>query len=113
MRNIVNDKSSEVQLNTNTITKMERRKSLKVGAALLSGLMLAPGVKGNTLAPPAESESFWNVIKGRRSVRKFKPDPIPEEHLMKIMDQPVWLQHREINNPGSLSLYKVRSRLKN
>jgi nitroreductase len=65
---------------------MERRKSLKVGAALLSGLMLAPSVKGSTLPSSVETESFWNVIKGRRSVRKFKPDPIPEEHLMKIMD---------------------------
>ena len=65
---------------------MKRRKSLKVGAALLSGLVLAQGVKGSTLASPSENESFWNVIKGRRSVRKFKPDPIPEEHLMKIMD---------------------------
>jgi nitroreductase len=65
---------------------MERRKSLKVGAALLSGLMLAPGVKGSTLPSSIETESFWDVIKGRRSVRKFKPDPIPEEHLMKIMD---------------------------
>ncbi len=65
---------------------MERRKSLKVGAALLSGLMLAPSVKGSTLTSPVEMESFWDVIKGRRSVRKFKSDPIPEEHLMKIVD---------------------------
>jgi nitroreductase len=65
---------------------MERRKSLKVGAALLSGLILAPSVKGSTLPSSVETESFWNVIKGRRSVRKFKPDPIPEEHLMKIID---------------------------
>jgi len=65
---------------------MKRRKSLKVGAGLLSGLMLAPSLKGSTLTSPVESESFWDVIKGRRSVRKFKSDPIPEEHLTKIVD---------------------------
>jgi len=65
---------------------MKRRKSLKVGAGLLSGLMLAPSLKGSTLTSLVETESFWDVIKGRRSVRKFKSDPIPEEHLMKIVD---------------------------
>jgi hypothetical protein len=79
-------------LNTNInfvetkIKIMDRRNSLKVGATLLSGLMLAPSVKGNTLSSAEETESFWDVIKGRRSVRKFKSDPIPEEHLMKIID---------------------------
>ncbi len=65
---------------------MDRRNSLKAGATLFSGLMLAPSVKGSTLPSSVETESFWNVIKGRRSVRKFKSDPIPEEHLMKIID---------------------------
>lgn len=29
---------------------------------------------------------FYEVIKTRRSVRKYKPDPIPEEILMKILN---------------------------
>lgn len=65
---------------------MERRKSLKIGAGLLSGLMLASSAKASTLTSTLETESFWDVIKGRRSVRKFKSDPIPEEHLLKIVD---------------------------
>ncbi len=65
---------------------MDRRKSLKAGATLLSGLMIAPHVKGSTPPSSVETGSFWDVIKGRRSVRKFKSDPIPEEHLMKIID---------------------------
>lgn len=65
---------------------MNRRNSLKVGATLFSGLMLAPGVNGNTLTSSVKSDSFWEVIKGRRSVRKFAPIPVPEEHLMEIID---------------------------
>jgi nitroreductase len=30
------------------------------------------------------------VIKGRRSVRSFKPDPIPEEHLKLILEAGLW-----------------------
>jgi nitroreductase len=30
------------------------------------------------------------VIKGRRSVRSFKPDPIPEEHLKLILEVGLW-----------------------
>lgn len=71
------------QINT---CNMKRRKSIKVGASLLAGFIVAPGVKASTLMSPAETESFWDVIKNRRSVRKFKSDPIPEEHLMKIVD---------------------------
>lgn len=33
-----------------------------------------------------ETDSFWEVIKTRRSVRQFKPDPIPEALLLKIVD---------------------------
>lgn len=29
---------------------------------------------------------FWNVIKSRRSVRKFKPDSIPEKDILTILD---------------------------
>ncbi len=29
---------------------------------------------------------IWNVIYNRRSVRKFKPDPIPETKIIKILD---------------------------
>jgi len=65
---------------------MNRRNSLKAGATVISGLMIAPGLKANTSTSSEGTESFWNVIKGRRSVRKFKSDPIPEEHLMKIID---------------------------
>jgi nitroreductase len=33
-----------------------------------------------------EQEYLFDVFKSRRSVRKFKPTPIPQEHIMKILD---------------------------
>jgi nitroreductase len=34
----------------------------------------------------AEQQFLFDVFKNRRSVRKFKPTPIPQEHIMKILD---------------------------
>jgi nitroreductase len=31
-------------------------------------------------------ENFLEVVKYRRSIRSFKPDPIPEDNIMKILD---------------------------
>jgi len=33
-----------------------------------------------------EQEYLFNTMKARRSVRNFKPDPVPQEHLMKILE---------------------------
>jgi len=65
---------------------MNRRNSLKAGALMLSGLMIAPNVKSATLTISDKMDSFWDVLKNRRSVRKFKPDKVPYEHLEKIVD---------------------------
>ncbi|WP_303918099.1 nitroreductase family protein [Draconibacterium sediminis] len=66
---------------------MNRRHSLKAGAALVTGLTLIPVVKsaGENLVSQTE-DSFWEVIKKRRSVRAFKSDPVPEADLKKIVD---------------------------
>lgn len=65
---------------------MNRRNSLKTGAALVTGLTLIPVLTsaGKSLANP--EESFWEVIKTRRSVRAFQPDPVPMEDIRKIID---------------------------
>lgn len=66
---------------------MNRRNSLKVGASVLAGLAVVPAVSaaGKNLTSPF-SESFWEVVNNRRSVRAFKPDSIPEEDIKKIID---------------------------
>jgi len=35
-------------------------------------------------------ENLFEIIKGRRSVRKFKPDPVPEEELREILEAATW-----------------------
>jgi nitroreductase len=66
---------------------MNRRESLKFGASVIAGLAITPVVRaGDKTAGGTVTDSFWEVIKTRRSVRQFKPDPVPEEHLLKIVD---------------------------
>lgn len=38
------------------------------------------------------SEVFLEVIRTRRSVRKFKPDPVPDDYVTKIVDAARWAQ---------------------
>jgi len=67
-------------------TKTSRRYFLKVSAGIGSGLAFGIAnvdVRGQT---EKETEYFFQVIKNRRSVRKFKTAPIPEKHLLKILD---------------------------
>src|ERR1019366_2299748 len=68
---------------------VERRAFLKSSAALLgSGILLgslaAPTTAADNRAAP--DENIWNVFRTRRSVRKFKPDPIPEADIVRILD---------------------------
>ena len=35
-------------------------------------------------------ENLFEIIKGRRSIRKFKPDPVPEEELREILEAATW-----------------------
>jgi nitroreductase len=66
---------------------MNRRESLKLGASIVTGMAVTPGIYASeTTTEKKPTDSFWEVVKNRRSVRKFKPDPIPEEDLLKIVD---------------------------
>ena len=65
---------------------MNRRKSLKLGASLITGMAVSGRLSAEQNVQRQATDSFWEVIKTRRSVRQFKPDPVPEEHLLKIVD---------------------------
>jgi nitroreductase len=68
---------------------VERRAFLKSSAALLGSGMLLGSLAAPTTAadnPAAPDENIWNVFHTRRSVRKFKPDPIPEADIVRILD---------------------------
>jgi len=65
--------------------KNDRRNFLKNGAILTSILLL-----GNTTKLMADDtskaiESIFDVFKLRRSVRKYKSTPVPQEHIEKIL----------------------------
>jgi nitroreductase len=66
---------------------MDRRKSLKIGASIVAGMAVVPRMLASENTSEGQStDSFWEVMKNRRSVRNFKPDPVPEDHLLKIID---------------------------
>nr|WP_319509881.1 nitroreductase family protein [uncultured Draconibacterium sp.] len=66
---------------------MNRRNSLKAGASILAGLTVAPVVSatGKSLASTSD-DSFWEVVKNRRSVRAYKSDTVPDADLKKIVN---------------------------
>jgi hypothetical protein len=66
-------------------TKSHRRIFLKRGVLLGSGLWLASlaSSRATTENPPAAEANIWEVFKQRRSVRKFRPDAIPEKDIGK------------------------------
>ncbi|MGY4707173.1 nitroreductase family protein [Candidatus Bipolaricaulota sp. J31] len=35
-------------------------------------------------------EKLLEIVKGRRSIRKFKPDPVPENDLVEILEAAIW-----------------------
>ncbi|MFT3866943.1 MAG: nitroreductase family protein [Nibricoccus sp.] len=53
----------------------------------LAGTGLAPALRGNAAEPtmPAATD-IWEIFRARRSVRKFKSDPVPEADIRKILD---------------------------
>lgn len=54
---------------------------------MVAGMAIAPKILASEKTSGGQAmDSFWEVIKKRRSVRNFRPDPIPEEHLLKIVD---------------------------
>jgi nitroreductase len=64
--------------------RAKRRDFLKtglMGSAGLLGYSLLP-VAGQVQSPP----NLFSIFKSRRSVRKFKPTPVPEEHLLLILE---------------------------
>jgi nitroreductase len=65
--------------------KSNRRKFLQSGALLAPLFMFGkiPQVSAKNLSSPAED--IFKVFKSRRSVRKYKPTPVPKEHVEQIL----------------------------
>ena len=39
---------------------------------------------------PAPAHDFWDAIYGRRSIRKFSPEPVPRELVMQVIHAGIW-----------------------
>lgn len=58
-----------------------------MGASIVAGMAITPAMHALETTPARQAmDSFWEVVKNRRSVRRFKRDPIPEEHLRRIVE---------------------------
>jgi len=74
--------------NTSLEPNLQRRGFLQSGAVLGSALLLgslATTASADDKMAKAETD-FWEVIKTRRSVRKFLPNPVPDADLTKMID---------------------------
>jgi nitroreductase len=79
--------------------KLLRRTALLIFVCMLLASTVILAQTGGPGAPSANSRpvgikkinnnqesDFWNVVKNRRSVRKFKSDPVPEAQIRQIID---------------------------
>lgn len=65
-----------------------RRSFLQSGALLSSGILLGSLASPRAAADnsPASEADIWEVFKKRRSVRKYRPEAIPEKDIAKMID---------------------------
>ena len=69
--------------------RQARRDFLKITVGLGAAVSLlrpSDSALGQRPGFQAEELDFFEVVRTRRSVRKFKEDPVPEEHLRRILD---------------------------
>jgi hypothetical protein len=69
--------------------KTNRRSFFQDGAILGAGLTLGSlGLFAKNKKNPAQnaSDDIFDIIRNRRSVRKFKSTPVPKEHLTMILE---------------------------
>jgi nitroreductase len=61
---------------------------LHLGALLGSAIFLGSlaGTAAPTEGPAGSSANIWNVFQQRRSVRKFRPDAVPDADIKKMID---------------------------
>ena len=66
-----------------------RREFLSMGAGLGAGLVLKKNLNMDSLRKQlqtGEDMSFFETVKNRHSVRKYKSAPVPKEHLNRILN---------------------------
>ncbi len=38
----------------------------------------------------SDAEALFSLIRGRRSIRRFKPDPVPEDTIRRVIEVACW-----------------------
>jgi nitroreductase len=59
-----------------------------------------------------EIEQFLDVVRKRRSIRQFKPDPIPNEYIEKMIDVARWAMSGGNGQPWEFIVVKNRETIK-
>src|ERR1035437_9107269 len=54
-------------------------------------------------------EAFLSVVRSRRNCRKFKPDPIPDEYIKKIMEAARWAMSGANGQPWEFIVIKEQA----
>ena len=70
--------------------------------------------RDDVIAPASyspEQEYLFDLFKKRRSIRKFRPDPVPDEHIMKILDMARTAPTSGNQQPWKFFVIKDRAKL--
>lgn len=64
------------------------RRDFFCGAGLACGTIAEGGIVSGMDSPgsPIDPDAFLSVFSKRQTVRRYKPDPVPREHILKILD---------------------------
>ena len=64
------------------------RRDLFCGAGVLCGTMAEDAIARASDSPgmPVDPDTFLAVFERRQTVRRYRPDPVPKEHIRKILD---------------------------
>ena len=92
----------------------DRRDFVRLGATAGAALALSGATtpaQGLTVSARGDSLSFFDVVRSRRSVRKFKDTPIPEEHLTAILDAARLAPTSGNQQPWKFLVLKERARI--
>lgn len=44
----------------------------------------------SSITDAADEETFWTLIRGRRSIRRYQPRPIPRSLIERLLDAAIW-----------------------
>jgi len=53
-----------------------------------------------------KNEEFFQVVKNRRNIQKFSPEPVPDEYIEKIIDAAHWAQSGSNGQPWEFVVVK-------